>query len=174
MRRIVSRRAFTAHRAAAGALALMLALALAAAAVAAHPRRGAHFRGSFAFVGINGFKAPVSFTVSGDGSSLHGFKYSTLGCFGAGGFRKGIDYYTQPSAVIRVGTVPVSSSGHFRRTAAVSSFTAFGVTTRTTTTVSGTFTSANTATGTVRVSQVLKGKASGTCGARPLRFTAKA
>src|SRR5205807_9296045 len=117
MRRAAIGRVFGARRATAAALAcavaLSLALALGASALAAHPKRGAHFHGSFAFVGVNGFKAPVSFTVSASGRTLTHFTYSTLGCFGSGGFRPGVDYYTKPSAIIRVGTVKVSSAGHF-------------------------------------------------------------
>src|SRR5207248_9306704 len=105
--------AFTVRRTAIGALICAVALTLSASALAAHPKKGAHFRGSFAFVGVNGFKPPVSFSVSKNGKALTGFTYGTLGCFGGGGFQKGVDYYTKPSATIKVGIVKVSSTGRF-------------------------------------------------------------
>ena len=85
-------------RAAVVVLVCCALLAGAASALAAHPKKGARFSGSFSFTGINGFKAPVAFGVSKSGTSLTGFHYSTLGCFGSGGFQKGVDYYTKPGA----------------------------------------------------------------------------
>jgi hypothetical protein len=155
------------------ACAIALTLSLGTSAFGAHPKRSAHFHGSFAFVGVNGFKAPVSFTVSASGRTLTHFTYGTLGCFGSGGFQPGVDYYTKPSATIRVGTVKVSSAGRFAATGVKSTYTSAGFTTATTTTVSGRFTRANAATGTVRISQTLVGTSRSTCGPVPIKFTAR-
>jgi hypothetical protein len=145
----------------------------AAAAIAAHPKKRAHFSGSFTFTGINGFKAPVTFNVSKDGRTLTGFVYSTLGCFGSGGFQKGVDYYTKPYAIIHVGTVKVSSSGRFSAAGVVSRFTIAGQTTTTTTTLSGSFSSAKSASGHVSFSQTFS-PGGGSCHSGALSFNAKA
>jgi hypothetical protein len=160
-------------RAAVVVLVCCALLAAAASALAAHPKKGAHFSGSFSFTGINGFKAPVAFGVSKNGTSLTGFQYSTLGCFGAGGFKPGVDYYTRPSAIIKVGTVKVSASGRFSASGVPSSYTAFGVTTNTTTTLSGKFTKSTAASGTIRFTQKLSGKVTGSCSSLALAFNAR-
>jgi hypothetical protein len=158
-------------------IALVLASAAllsgAASAIAAHPKKRAHFSGSFAFTGVNGFKAPVAFTVSKDGKTLTGFVYSTLGCFGSGGFQKGVNYYTKPGAIVKVGTVKVSSSGHFSASGVVSRYAAFGYATTTTTTLSGSFSKSNAASGTVSFSQKLA-PGGATCNATRIAFKAKA
>ena len=154
------------------ALACAALLAGAPSALAAHPKKGAHFSGSFSFTGINGFKAPVSFTVSKDGKKLTGLQYSTLGCFGSGGFQKGVDYYTKAGNIIKVGTVKVSASGHFSASGVVFKFTVSGFTTTTTTKVSGSFTSAKAASGTLTFAQKLSSGAS--CNSSVLSFKAKA
>ena len=147
-------------------------LAGAATALAAHPKKGAHFSGSFSYKGINGFKAPVSFTVAKNGKTLTGFRYSTLGCFGGGGFQKGVDYYTKPYSFINVGSVKVSSSGHFSVKGVVFKYTAAGYTTTTSSTVSGSFTGAKSASGTVTFVQTNPGGFS--CNSSALSFKAKA
>src|SRR3984885_5057394 len=96
-----------------GAVAAIAVLSIAATALAAQPRAGARFSGFTSASPINGFKAPVTFTVSSNGSTLQSFKYSSFGCFGAGGFRPGIDYYTQPNNITKVGAVKLSKSGRF-------------------------------------------------------------
>ena len=155
-------------------IVIVAALATATtAAIAAHPKRGAHFAGFSDLTAISGFRAPVSFSVSSSGASLLNFKFSSLGCFGAGGFRPGVDYYTKPEAIIKIGTVKVSKSGRFSATGAVSSHTAFGITTKTTAGVNGTFTSAKTATGTINFSQQDTGKYTSSCGPASITFTAK-
>jgi hypothetical protein len=152
----------------------VVVLTATAAAIAAHPKKGAHFAGTMSLNAINGFKAPVSFTVSSNGTALTKFTYSTLGCFGAGGFRPGVNPYTQPGAIIKVGSVTVLASGHFSRTGAVAVYhSPFGVTTRTTTKVSGSFTSPKAAGGTVTVTQKDTGKYRNTCGPVAISFTSK-
>ena len=149
-------------------------LVTASMAIAAHPKKGSHFAGSTAASAVNGFTAPVTFTVSRSGKTLTRFAYSTFGCFGAGGFRPGIDYYTQPGAIIKVGTVQVSRSGHFSATGAVSVYSSAGVTWTTTTKVSGNFTSSKAASGTLTFTQRLSGKDKSSCGPASVAFTAKA
>jgi hypothetical protein len=154
-------------------LACALLLAGAASALAAHPKKRAHFSGSFTFTGVNGFKAPVAFTVSKNGKTLTGFAYSTLGCFGSGGFQTGVNYYTKPYAIIKVGTVKVSSSGRFTATGVVSKYAFAAQTTTTTSAISGKFTNSKTATGTVTFSQTFT-PGGGNCHSTPLAFKVKA
>jgi hypothetical protein len=159
-------------RAAVVVLVCCALLAAAASALAAHPKKGVRFSGSFSFTGINGFKAPVAFGVSKSGTSLTGFHYSTLGCFGSGGFQKGVDYYTKPGAIIKVGAVKVSGSGRFSVKGVVFKYTALGFTTTTTTTLSGSFSKPKLASGTLSFTQTLG--SGGTCNSLVLSFTAKA
>ncbi len=160
------------RRAARGAaVTLIVVLAMAATALAAHPKAGSHFSGFTAASPVNGFKAPVTFTVSGHDNTLLNFKYSSFGCFGAGGFQPGVDYYTKPGSIIKVGTVKLSKSGRFSVTGAVSDYTAFGTKTKTTSKVTGTFTSAKAASGTVTFSQKLSGKYTSACGPASLPFS---
>lgn len=159
-----------------GIVALLVAVAVltsAAAAIAAHPKKGSHFAGTTSASAVNGFKAPVTFAISSTGKTLTKFAYSTFGCFGAGGFRPGIDYYTQPGAIINVGKVTVSRSGHFSVTGAVSVYSSHGVTTTTTTKVSGSFTSSRAAHGTIAFTQKDTGTFNSSCGPGTLSFTAK-
>ena len=177
MHSIVRDRSYTLGRAARRGVAVLLVgiavLMTAVAALAAHPRKGSHFAGTTSGSPINGFTPPVTFTVSRSGKTLSRFDYSTFGCFGAGGFRPGIDYYTQPGAIIKVGTVKVSRSGHFSVTGAVFVRSSNGVTTTTTTKVSGRFTSTNAASGVMTFTQKLSGKDTSSCGPATLPFTAK-
>lgn len=163
-------------RAAVVVLVCCAPLTAVATALAAHPKKGAHFSGSFSFTGINGFKPPVSFSVSKDGRTLTAFTYSTLGCFGSGGFQPGVNYYTKPFAIVRVGTVKVSSSGHCSAAGVASKYTVSGHTTTTTTTLSGRFTKPKSASGTVSFSQSdsLAGGKAVTCKSIALSFTASA
>jgi hypothetical protein len=159
-----------------GIAALLLGvavLATAAAAMAAHPKKGSHFAGATSASPVNGFKAPVTFGVSPNGKTLTKFAYSTFGCFGAGGFRPGIDYYTQPGAIVKVGTVTVSGSGHFSVTGAVFVLSSHGVKTTTTTKVTGSFTSSTAASGTIVFTQKDTGTFTSSCGPATLSFTAK-
>lgn len=160
-------------------LALTVAVALAgltmaASAIAAHPKAGSRYAGSTSASPVNGFPAPVTFTVARNGKSLLNFKFSTFGCFGAGGFRPGVDYYTQPGSIIKVGTVKLSKSGRFSVSGTVSDYSAFGDKTATTSKVVGRFAKAKLATGTITFSQKVIGKFSSSCGPGTLQFTAKA
>jgi len=150
-------------------------LASAASALAAHPKKGARFTGIVIGPEINGFKPPVKFKVSANGRTLTGFTYSTLGCFSAGGFRPGIDYYTEPSALIEVGALKVSRSGSFSKKGIVSVHKGPGGSTTTTSTISGSFTSPTAVTGTITFAQKLSpGGAACNTSSYPIEFTAKA
>ncbi|HEX4467765.1 MAG TPA: hypothetical protein VH025_11310 [Solirubrobacteraceae bacterium] len=158
-------------------LALLLAVAslvMAAQALAASPKKGAHFKGATSSALVNNFPAPVTFTVSSDGKKLTGFKYSSFGCFGAGGFRAGIDYYTMPFAVMKVGTVKVSKGGHFSVSGASSTYEAHGQKTVTTSKVTGHFSKAKVASGAITFSQKVTGSFNSNCGPGTVTFTAAA
>jgi len=175
LRRFINRATCKRQSGAAFAAAL-LALALPAAAFAVKPRAGASFLGSTAAAPINGFHAPVSFKVSRDGRSLTGFRFSSLGCFGAGGFRPGEDVYTKPFSVITVGTVKVAANG----TVAVSGvrfvYQVQNTPNKTTTTISirAAFASARKIAGTITISQVNPTAFPTNCGPAKLPFTATA
>jgi hypothetical protein len=149
------------------------ALSLASVAFAAKPAHGAHFSGRTAAQPVVGFYAPVRFTVSQNGRQLTGFSYGSFGCFGAGGFRPGVNPYTGGS-IIHVGTVKVSASGSISVSGARSTSSGFGNTTVTTVSVTGHFTKARTATGAINFSQKISGKFNSTCGPAHIGFTASA
>jgi hypothetical protein len=155
--------------------AASLALALAAAALAAHPKKGHKYSGFVSASAINGFKPPVTFKVSSDGTKLLNFTYSSLGCEGAGGFMPGVDYWTKPFAIKKVGTVKVAAaSGRFSVKNAKSTFVVSNQKTVTTTSVSGSFKNAKTATGTITFSQAISVNGGLKCGPAKLTFSAKA
>ena len=151
---------------------LAVALALAATAFAAKPARGSHFSGHTAVSAVNGFFAPVTFTVSSDGKSLKSFSFGSFGCFGAGGFRPGVNPYTGNS-ILHVGTVKVSSSGSFS-VSGVKSSSRFngGLTITTTMSVAGHFTKAKAATGSITFSQKESGANNFSCGPAHISFSA--
>lgn len=148
-------------------------LAIAASAMAAHPKKGASFTGIVVGPEINGFKPPVKFKVSADGKTLTGFTYSTLGCFSAGGFRPGVDYYTKPGALIKIGVVKVSPAGRFSVSHVVSVYKGPGGSTTTTSTITGGFTSPTAVSGTVTFTQKLS-PGGAKCSSTPLPVEAKA
>jgi hypothetical protein len=153
----------------------ILALVTAASAMAAHPKKNARFTGIVIGPEINGFKPPVTFKVSSNGKILNGFTYSTLGCFSEGGFRPGVDYYTQPSALMKLGKLEVSRAGTFSKGGVVSIFKGVGGSVTTTSRVTGSFTSPTSVTGTLTFSQKLSpGGAKCTTTGTPIEFTAKA
>ena len=145
------------RKASAALLAATLTLGLAATALAAHPKPGKRYAGTETNVEkIVGFSAPVSFKVSSTGKQLLNFSYGTIGCFGAGGFRPGVNPYTK-SDVITVGPITVKSSGSFSISGAKLTYhyPTGGYTQMTTTTIRGKFTNRKTATGTITYSQTL-------------------
>ena len=157
------------------ALVAALSLLLAVGAFAAHPKAGKTYTAFIAGVTSNGFKAPISFKVSSDGKRLLGFKWAYFGCFGGGG-PAGVNPWTDPYNIIKVGTIPVSSSGKFSvKNVKWTAAAAHGGPTKVTfSTISGRFTTAKKATGTIVFTQKEQGQ---TCssthnGGLPLKFTA--
>jgi hypothetical protein len=158
----------------AGAAIAADSLALAGAALAAHPKKGHRYSGFSSETPINGFKAPVTFKVSSDGTKLLNFTYSTIGCEGAGGFMPGINYWTKPFNLKKVGTVKVAANGKFSVKNAKSTFAVSNQKTVTTTGVSGRFKNGKTATGTITFSQAINVNGGIKCGPAKLTFSAKA
>jgi hypothetical protein len=159
-------------------IALALTLAISTTALAAHPKAGKRYTGTTSAAKLLGFSAPVRFTVSASGAKLVGFTYGSFGCFGAGGFKPGVNPYTG-GALISVGSVPVAGNGRFSVKNAKSRhvFTGtFGETIVTTAQVSGRFTSAKTATGSITFRQtgIPKHGKSFSCGPGTLTFSASA
>jgi hypothetical protein len=154
-------------------LTLAAAGTLAGVALAAKPAHPANFTGRTNAPAVVGFFAPVKFSVSQDGRSLKSFSYGSFGCQGAGGFRPGVNPYTKGS-IIHVGTVKVSSSGHFSVSGAKSVFSIDGQITTTTSAVTGRFTKGKAATGTITFSQKFGGTLSASCGPAKISFTATA
>jgi hypothetical protein len=154
-------------------LGLLLATALAVGtALAAKPKHGAHFTGSTSANPVEGFRAPVKFTVSADGRSLSNFTFGSFGCFGAGGFRPGVNPYTGHS-LVDAGKVKVAASGHFSQKA-TTSYTVQGQTTTTTILVAGSFSTPKKAGGTITFSQAVTGTIHTSCGPAKLTFSASA
>jgi len=127
-------------------LATALGLLLATAALAALPMAGKTYSGHTAAPAVNGFRGPVTFAVSGDGSSLLLFQYGNIGCI-PGGTVTG-NPYAIASGIIKVGMIPVSATGHFSVTGVKFTYanTKAGTKTVTTTAVAGKFKTAKTAT----------------------------
>ncbi len=152
---------------------LAVALVLAAAALAAKPKKHARFAGTTNATPEEGFHAPVKFTVSSDGKSLSGFTFGSFGCFGAGGFRPGVNPYTAHS-LIDAGKLKLGANGKFSDNASAS-YTVSGQTTTTKMTISGKFSTPKRVAGTIVLSQVVKGGgANSKCGPAKLSFTARA
>lgn len=133
------------------ALAAALGLALAVGALAALPTPGKTFTGFTSVPPYRGFKAAVSFKVSTSGRQLLGFKWAAGGCIGMGGPGNA---YADPYNNYLVGTIPVSATGTFSVKNVPSITRGHGAPIKTTTsTVSGRFTTAKTATGTINYTQ---------------------
>ncbi|HEX4435549.1 MAG TPA: hypothetical protein VH061_02020 [Solirubrobacteraceae bacterium] len=167
-------RATAIRRSFAGALlALLCAAVFTAVALAAKPAHGAKFSGRTAAEAVEGFFAPVNFTVSRDGKSLKGFTFGSLGCEGAGGFAPGVSPY-KGGSIIHVGTVKVSSKGAISVSGAKSKFEIQGQITTTTVAITGHFTKRKAATGTITFSQKFSGTLDSGCGPAKINFTASA
>ena len=155
------------------ALAASAVLLLAATALAAQPKKNARFAGTTSAAPVEGFHAPVKFTVSADGKSLSSFTFGSFGCFGAGGFKPGVNPYTGNS-LIDAGKLKLASKGKFTDNA-ISSHTVAGQTTTTKMTIAGHFATAKSVSGTITFSQVVKGgEVNSQCGPAKLSFSAKA
>jgi hypothetical protein len=155
----------------------ILVLTFTATALATHPKAGRKYSGFTSEPKLEGFRAPVNFTVSSGATKLTGVQYGSVGCFGAGGFRPGVDPWTG-GLITKVGTVSVAANGHFARAGAKLVRKFGGVdpgSLATTTTIAGHFVTGTLATGTIsftQTSRVGHNKAA-TCGPVRLTFTAK-
>ena len=158
-------------------LTAALTLAVTASALAAHPKPVRKYSGTTSEQKIEGFSAPVTFSVSAGGTKLLHFSYGSLGCEGAGGFRPGVSPFTG-SALDRVGTINVAANGHFAITNFQSTLKFKGGSQGklvTTTAVTGTFTSASQASGQITFSQneILVHQKPLPCGPVTFKFKAK-
>jgi len=130
------------------ALATALSLAFAAAALAATPTPGKKFTGFTSVGRYNGFRAAVGFKVSTSGKQLLTFFWQDGGCIGIGGPGNA---YADPYNTYKIATIPVAANGTFA-VKSVPSVTGGGADQprkTTTSTISGRFTTATTATGTI-------------------------
>ena len=152
------------------AVAAALTLLVVGSALAAHPKAGRSYAGFTSAGASNGFRPPVSFKVSSNGKRLLGFKYSAGDCGGMGGPG---DPWTNPQFVRQVGTIKVSSKGHFSVKNAKSQVVIPGthphVTKYNSSTVSGSFKTAKKATGTIKLNVKI---GSHSCPSQKLSFTA--
>jgi hypothetical protein len=140
-------------------------------ALAARPKPGGRFTGNTSQARFNGFHGTVSFTVAGGGTKLLRFKFSSSGCAGSFGLKRGVNYLLQPQNVYPFGTIKVSSNGKFSIRNAKYLYKQKGFTTLTTTvTISGTFSTATKANGTISYKQT----GVGTCAPPRFSFSATA
>jgi hypothetical protein len=157
-------------------LTAALTLAVTASALAAHPKPGRKYSGATSEQKVEGFSAPVTFSVSADGTKLLRFTYGSLGCSGAGGFRPGVSPFTG-AALDRVGTINLAANGHFAISNAESTLKFKGGSQGklvTTTAVTGRFTSAKQASGQITFSQDVSLAHQKPFGCGPVTFKFKA
>jgi hypothetical protein len=130
-------------------LAATLSLLLAVSALAAHPKAGKTYKGLMAGPVYRGFKPPVSFKVSSHGKRLLGFQFSGGDCAGLGGPG---DPWTDSYHIVKVGTIKVSSNGTFsvKNVKYKAPPVKGNLPKVTTSSVNGKFTTAKTASGTIR------------------------
>jgi hypothetical protein len=154
------------------AVALTTAVLLfAGIAFAASPKKNARFGGNTSAPAVEGFRAPVKFTVAPDGKSLLNFTFGTFGCFGAGGFRPGVNPYTGNS-LVNAGKVKVGANGKVSAKT-LSGYTVAGQKTTTTISIDAKFSSPKRVSGTISFSQVVS-PGGAKCGPANLSFTASA
>lgn len=151
-----------------------LMLGLAATALGALPTANGQYAGRTSAAKIGGFSAPVAFTASSNRRHVLDFNYGTFACFNT--YTKGTNPYSSGTLVV-VRAIRVSSSGHFAIAGSkdsVSYNTAGHPTITTTTKLSGKFTSATHASGTItftRTYRALHGNAA-VCGSGTVTFRA--
>jgi len=147
------------------ALVLTTALTAAAASAAVAPRAGVRWNGYTNAKKVNGFDDNVTFLTGT--KTLRGFSFGTVGCFGYGTFPVGVDPYATSLAQIK--PVPLSSKGTFTITAAPAAWSGGDSATTLLVTVSGQFSTARSASGTINVTE----KANGTSCSAKMTFTVK-
>lgn len=129
-------------------IAASFGLLLATGALAARPTSGKTYSGYTSSPKFNGFSAPVSFKVSSSASKLLSFKYGNTGCPAAGPTPSGNPYLKSANLQI-VASIPVSSTGTFSIKNAKTTRTTKGTSFYTITSVTGTFKSAQSASGSI-------------------------
>lgn len=169
------------------ALAVLAILLLAAVALAATPKKGAKFKGTIGTASSSygsapykygKYLSPVSFEVSKSGKRVSGFRYGYLSCSGGSGGPVTSNPYTGAYATKKVGVASIAPGGTFAVSGSKAVYKTTGsyATTYTTTSaVSGKFTSAKKATGTITLTQatLYNGKTTN-CGPVTLTWSAKA
>jgi hypothetical protein len=159
------------HHLALAAAATLLMLAVCGVAVAAHPAAGSKYSGYTSAAKVNGFRAPVSFTVSGTGSKLLTFQYGNVGCLA---YPITGNPFGTASGFVEVGSILVSGDGSFSVSDAKHVNNSAGVKTVITSTVTGNFKTRKKATG--KIAFVQKDTGPGgfnkRCGPIDLTFTA--
>jgi len=151
------------------AVSLLASALLGASALAASPKNGARFSGRLSTAPVEGFHAPVRFKVSSNGKLLDNFTFGSFGCFGAGGFRPGVNPYTGNS-LINAGAIKVTPNGTFSQTK-LAGYTVGGQQTSFSVTVKGRFPKHTSAAGTVMFTEQVSGSAA-KCTSPALKFTA--
>ena len=150
------------------ALVVTTTLVAVAAATAALPRSGARYTGPTNSKVVNGFGNTVTFLAGS--RSLKRFSFGTLGCFGYGTFPVGVDPYSTSLAQVQK-LVPVTAKGTFALTSTPVSWSGGDAATKLKVTITGTFSSATAAQGTIWVSET--GANGGSCGPVKMTFVAK-
>lgn len=158
------------HRRSAALLALLTSLIAPAGAFAANPAKNARFKGTASgtvqFAASFTAKDPLSFKIASGGKDLLSFAYTDNVCGLAS------------SKLVSLPTIKLSPSGTFslskRKSAPEPDSLKDGGTILTTTTLSGRFTSAKRATGTLEYTQQGSGAPASKCGPIKLKFTASA
>jgi hypothetical protein len=150
------------------ALAATMALAAAGAAAAALPHAGARYSGSTSSKVVNGFGNTVTFLAGA--RTLKRFSFGTLGCFGFGTFPVGVDPYATSIAQLPK-QVPVTAKGTFAVSAVTASWNGGDPGMQLKVTVTGAFTSATAAKGTIAITE--SNGNGGTCGPAKMTFVAK-
>jgi hypothetical protein len=150
------------------ALASTTALVAAGAAAGALPHAGARYTGATSSKVVNGFGNTVTFLAGA--RTLKRFSFGTLGCFGYGSFPVGVDPYATSIAQLPK-QVPVSAKGTFTVSAVAADWNGGDPGMKLKVTVTGSFTSATAAKGTIAVTE--SNGNGGTCGPSKMTFVAK-
>jgi len=150
------------------ALALTTTLAAVAAATAALPRAGARYTGPTNSKMVNGFGNSVTFLAGS--RTLKRFSFGTLGCFGYGTFPVGVDPYATSLAQLPK-LIPVTAKGTFSIASTPVTWSGGDAATHLKAAVTGAFTSATAASGTISITET--GANGGSCGPVKMTFVAK-
>jgi hypothetical protein len=159
----------------AGLAAATACLVAVGPALAAHPKAGKKYAGFTSGTSLHGFKPPVRFKVSSDGSLVLGFKWAGAGCLGGISPGPG-NPWKDKNLNYMVGTISIAGNGKFSVKNAKASHMFSGDKVVTTSSVTGSFKTAGTATGTITFKQRETGPGITpvNCGPKKVKFTATA